>query len=76
MGYVKCAIVKIKGIALHHKKLNHEMNTITINGQIIANTDENSMLEVQTNEDVNEEVQDHTKWLKKTRRHDCEQQKG
>ena len=53
------------------------MNTITINGQIIATTDENGMLEVQKNEDVNEEVQDLiTKWLKKTRRHDCEQQKG
>ena len=31
MGYVKCAIVKIKGIALHHIKPNQEMKTITIN---------------------------------------------
>ena len=31
MRYVKCAIVKVKGIALHHIKLNLEMKTITIN---------------------------------------------
>ena len=43
MGYVKGAIVKIKGIALHHIKLNQEMKTITINGQIIAHRGERAV---------------------------------
>ena len=66
IGYVKFAIVKIKGIALHHIKLNLEMKTITINGQIIANTDENGMLRYNKYEDIDEEVQElMAKWLTK-----------
>ena len=66
MGYVKCAIVKIKGIALHHIKLNLEMKTITINGQLIAKTDDNGTLKYNKYEDVNEEVPDlMAKWLRK-----------
>ena len=74
MGFVKFAIVKNKGIALHHIKLNQEMKTLTINRQIIAKTDDNGVLKYNKYEDVDEDVQDlMTKWLKKTRRHDCEQ---
>ena len=58
MGYVKCAIVKIEGIAPHHRKLNQEMKTITVNGQIIANTDDNGVLKYNKYEDVDEEEQD------------------
>ena len=77
MGFVKFAIVKNKGIALHHIKLNQEKKSITINGQISAMTDDNGMLKYNKYEDADEDVQDLiTKWLKKTRRHDCEQQKG
>ena len=66
MGYVKCAIVKIKGIAIHHIKLNLEMKTITIDGQIIAKTDDTGVLKYNKYEDVDEEVQElMAKWLKK-----------
>ena len=66
MGYVKCAIVKIKGIALHHIKLNLDMKTITINGQLIAKTDDNGTLKYNKYEDVDEEVQDlMAEWLRK-----------
>ena len=73
-GFVKFAIVKNRGIALHRIKLNQEMKTITVNGQIIAKTDDNGVLKYSKYEYVDEHVQDlMTKWLKKTRRHDCEQ---
>ena len=73
MGYVKCAINKNKGIAPHHIKLNLEMKTITINGQIFAKTDDNGTLKYNKYEDVDEKVQElMAKWLKKSR-HDCEQ---
>ena len=64
-----------QSIALHNIKLNLEMKTITLNGQIIANTDDNGMLKYNKYEDIHEEVQDlMTNWLKKkTRHHDCDQ---
>ena len=63
-----------QSIALHHIKLNLEMKTITIERQIIAKTDDNGMLKYNKYEDIDEEVQDlMTKWLKKTRHHDCEE---
>ena len=66
MGFVKFAIVKNKGIALHHIKLNQEKKSITINGQISAMTDDNGMLKYNKYEDADEDVQDlMTKWLKK-----------
>ena len=54
-------------------KLNLEMKTITINGQIFAKTDDNGTLKYNKCEDVDEKVQElMAKWLKKSR-HDCEQ---
>ena len=55
-----------QSIALHHIKLNLEMKNITIEGQIIAKTDDNGMLKYNKYEDIDEQVQDlMTKWLKK-----------
>ena len=57
---------KNKGIAPHHIRLSHEKKSVTINGQIIAKTDDNGMLKYNIYEDIDEEVQAlMTKWLTK-----------
>ena len=66
IGFVKFAINKNKGILLHHIRLSHEKKSVTINGQIIAKTDDNGMLKYNIYEDIDEDVQAlMTKWLTK-----------
>ena len=54
LGFVKCTIYKVKGIALHWRQINYEKKSITKDGQLIAY------------EDIDEEVQTlMKKWLTK-----------
>ena len=66
MEFVKFAINKNKGIALHQKRLSHEKKSIIISGEIIARTEENGELRYNKYEDIDEDVQALvTKWLTK-----------
>ena len=74
LGYVKCMIHKIKGIALPAIQMSYEKRNITIDGQVIAKLDASGKLKYNRFEDIDEDVQIlMTRWLSKTSRHDCEQ---
>ena len=66
LGFVKCMIHKIKGIALHYIHMSYEKKSITIDGQVIAKIDTSGKLKYNRYEDVDEEVQIlMTRWLTK-----------
>ena len=66
LGYIKYAIHKVKGIALHWIQMNSQMKSITIDGQIFAKIDAGGKLKYNKYEDVDEEVQTlMKKWLTK-----------
>ena len=64
LGYIKYAINKEKGIALHWIQMSYQKRSIMIDGQIIAMIDASGMLRYNKYEDVDEEVQRNMKkWL-------------
>ena len=66
LGYIKYAINKKKGIALHWIQMSYPNKSIMIDGQIIAMIDASGMLRYNKYEDVDEEVQRNMKkWLTK-----------
>ena len=66
LGFVKCTIHKIKGIALPNIQMSYEKKSITIDGQLIAKIDASGKLRYNKYEDVDEDVQAlMRKWLTK-----------
>ena len=57
LGFIKCMIRKIKGIALHWIQMSYEKKSITIDGQFIAMIDASGKLRYNKYEDIDEEVQ-------------------
>ena len=57
LGFVKCMIHKIKGIALHNIQMSFEKRNITIDVQVIAKIDASGKLKYNRYVDVDEDVQ-------------------
>ena len=66
LGFVKCTIHRVKGIALHYIQMNNVKQSITIDGQLIAKIEASGKLKYDKYEDVDVEVQTlMKKWLTK-----------
>ena len=64
LGFIKFAINKEKGIALHHIQMKYEKKSITIDGQLFVKMEASGNLRYNKYEDVDEEVQTlMKKWL-------------